>query len=99
MLGTARTNPDKLRAGLDDIKQTLEDNGIDVLIPIGRRGHADRRALALRKEGVPVVGVSQDHRHDIDCNRADPFGHDTALQLSPTDAIDRCTAPPSRTSA
>lgn len=37
MLGTARTNPDKLRAGLDDIKQTLEDNGIDVLIPIGAR--------------------------------------------------------------
>ena len=32
MLGTARTNPDKLRAGLDQIKQTLEDNGIDVLV-------------------------------------------------------------------
>lgn len=37
MLGTARVNPDKLRAGLDQIKQTLEDNGIDVLIPIGER--------------------------------------------------------------
>src|ERR1700737_5001979 len=32
MLGTARTNPDKLRAGLDQIKQTLDDNGIDVQI-------------------------------------------------------------------
>jgi len=35
ILGTARVNPDKLRAGLDQIKQTMEDNGIDVLIPIG----------------------------------------------------------------
>ena len=34
MLGTARVHPDKLRAGLDQIKQTLDDNGIDVLIPI-----------------------------------------------------------------
>ena len=25
VLGTARTNPDKLRAGLDQIKQTLDD--------------------------------------------------------------------------
>ena len=40
MLGTARTNPEKLRAGIDDIKQTLEDNGIDVLIPIGGYGFA-----------------------------------------------------------
>ncbi len=39
MLGTARVNPDKLRAGLDQIKQTLEDNGIDVLIPIGGEAH------------------------------------------------------------
>ncbi|MGH7293175.1 MAG: 6-phosphofructokinase, partial [Myxococcota bacterium] len=38
ILGTARVNPDKLRAGLDQIKQTLEDNGIDVLIPIGGEG-------------------------------------------------------------
>src|SRR5262249_29185278 len=35
MLGTARVHPDKLRAGLDQIKQTLDDNGIGVLIPIG----------------------------------------------------------------
>ena len=38
MLGTARVHPDKLRAGLDQIKQTLDDNGIDVLIPIGGEG-------------------------------------------------------------
>ena len=38
MLGTARVHPDKLKAGLDQIKETLDDNGIDVLIPIGGEG-------------------------------------------------------------
>jgi 6-phosphofructokinase 1 len=38
MLGTARVNPDKLRAGLEQIKQNLDDNGIDCLIPIGGEG-------------------------------------------------------------
>src|ERR1700744_550976 len=38
MLGTARVHPDKLRAGLAQIMQTLDDNGIDVLLPIGGGG-------------------------------------------------------------
>ena len=52
MLGTARVNPDKLRAGLDQIKQTLEDNGIDVLIPIGGEGTLTA-AHWLSEENVP----------------------------------------------
>src|ERR1700745_3676003 len=38
MLGTARVHPDKLRAGLAQIMQTLDDNGIGVLIPTAREG-------------------------------------------------------------
>ena len=49
ILGTARVNPDKLRAGLDQIKQTLDDNGIDVLIPIGGEGTLNRGQLAFRE--------------------------------------------------
>jgi 6-phosphofructokinase 1 len=86
MLGTARTNPDKLRAGLDDIKQTLEDNGIDVLIPIGGEGTLTA-AHWLSEEGVPVVGVPKTIDNDIDCTDV-TFGFDTALQIA-TDAIDR----------
>ncbi|MBW8711977.1 MAG: 6-phosphofructokinase, partial [Mycobacterium sp.] len=48
MLGTARVHPEKLRAGLDQIKQTLDDNGIDVLIPIG--GHDT--ALTVASEAI-----------------------------------------------
>ena len=86
MLGTARVNPDKLRAGLDQIKQTLEDNGIDVLIPIGGEGTLTA-AHWLSEENVPVVGVPKTIDNDIDCTDV-TFGHDTALTVA-TEAIDR----------
>ncbi len=86
MLGTARTNPDKLRAGLDQIKQTLDDNGIDVLIPIGGEGTLTA-AHWLSEENVPVVGVPKTIDNDIDCTDV-TFGHDTALSVA-TEAIDR----------
>ncbi len=86
MLGTGRTNPDKLRAGLGDIKQTLEDNGIDVLIPIGGEGTLTA-AHWLSVEGVPVVGVPKTIDNDIDCTDV-TFGHDTAVMIA-TEAIDR----------
>ncbi|WP_396898933.1 ATP-dependent 6-phosphofructokinase, partial [Mycolicibacterium sp.] len=86
MLGTARVNPEKLRAGLNQIKQTLEDNGIDVLIPIGGEGTLTA-AHWLSEENVPVVGVPKTIDNDIDCTDV-TFGHDTALQIA-TEAIDR----------
>ena len=79
-------NPDKLRAGLDQIKQTLDDNGIDVLIPIGGEGTLTA-AHWLSEENVPVVGVPKTIDNDIDCTDV-TFGHDTALMVA-TEAIDR----------
>jgi len=64
MLGTARVNPDKLRAGLDQIKQTLEDNGIDVLIPIGgddTLSYGER----LHREGVKVAAIPKTMDNDV----------------------------------
>jgi 6-phosphofructokinase len=86
MLGTARVHPDKLQAGLDQIKQTLDDNGIDVLIPIGGEGTLTA-AHWLSEENVPVVGVPKTIDNDIDCTDV-TFGHDTALQVA-SEAIDR----------
>ncbi len=86
MLGTARVHPDKLRAGLDQIKETLDDNGIDVLIPIGGEGTLTA-AHWLSQENVPVIGVPKTIDNDIDCTDV-TFGHDTALTVA-TDAIDR----------
>ncbi|SUA78937.1 6-phosphofructokinase [Nocardia otitidiscaviarum] len=86
MLGTARTNPDVLRAGLGRVKQTLDDNGIEALIPIGGEGTLTA-ASWLSDEGVPVVGVPKTIDNDIDCTDV-TFGHDTALAVA-TEAIDR----------
>ncbi|MFI6867293.1 ATP-dependent 6-phosphofructokinase [Nocardia sp. NPDC050406] len=86
MLGTARTNPDVLRAGLGQIKRTLDDNGIEALIPIGGEGTLTA-ASWLSDEGVPVVGVPKTIDNDIDCTDV-TFGHDTALAVA-TEAIDR----------
>lgn len=86
MLGTARTNPEVLRAGLGRIRQTLDDNGIEALIPIGGEGTLTA-ASWLSEEGVPVVGVPKTIDNDIDCTDV-TFGHDTALSIA-TEAIDR----------
>ena len=86
MLGTARVHPDKLRAGLEQIQQTLDDNGIDVLIPIGGEGTLTA-AHWLSEENVPVVGVPKTIDNDIDCTDV-TFGHDTALGVA-SEAIDR----------
>ncbi|NUS43683.1 MAG: 6-phosphofructokinase [Mycobacteriaceae bacterium] len=86
MLGTARTNPEVLRAGIDTIKQTLHTNGVDALIPIGGEGTLTA-ASWLSDEGVPVVGVPKTIDNDIDCTDV-TFGHDTALTVA-TEAIDR----------
>ncbi|MBY8856359.1 6-phosphofructokinase [Nocardia sp. CA2R105] len=86
ILGTARTNPDVLRDGLGRVKQTLDDNGIDALIPIGGEGTLTAGSW-LADEGVPVVGVPKTIDNDIDCTDT-TFGHDTAVTIA-TDAIDR----------
>ncbi len=86
ILGTARVHPEKLRAGLDQIKQTLDENGIDVLIPIGGEGTLTA-ARWLSDENVPVVGVPKTIDNDIDCTDQ-TFGHDTAVTVA-SEAIDR----------
>ncbi|WP_278315255.1 ATP-dependent 6-phosphofructokinase [Lolliginicoccus levis] len=86
ILGTARVNPTVLREGLATIKQTLDDNGIDVLIPIGGEGTLTA-AHWLSEAGVPVVGVPKTIDNDIACTDY-TFGFNTALAIA-TEAIDR----------
>ncbi|MBB3036215.1 ATP-dependent 6-phosphofructokinase [Hoyosella altamirensis] len=86
ILGTARVNPEILRSGLDRIQQTLDDNGIDVLIPIGGEGTLTA-AHWLSESGVPVVGVPKTIDNDIACTDY-TFGFNTALAIA-TEAIDR----------
>lgn len=86
VLGTGRLHPDRFKAGIDQIKENLEDTGIDALIPIGGEGTL-KGAKFLHDNGIPVVGVPKTIDNDV--NGTDyTFGFDTAVSVA-TDAIDR----------
>jgi 6-phosphofructokinase 1 len=87
ILGTSRTNP--YRDGADGtalVREVLEREGIDGLIPIGGEdtlGVAGR----LSADGIPVVGVPKTIDNDL-AGTDVTFGFHTAVQIA-TDAIDR----------
>jgi 6-phosphofructokinase 1 len=86
ILGSSRTNPFKVDDGVERIKKTLADRGVDALIAIGGEdtlGVANR----LHAEGVHVVGVPKTIDNDLSATDY-TFGFDTAVQIA-TDAIDR----------
>ena len=86
ILGTSRTNPYALEGGPDRVLATLDELGIDALIPIGGEdtlGVATRLADA----GVRVVGVPKTIDNDLDSTDY-TFGFDTAVGVA-MEAIDR----------
>ncbi|WP_018295748.1 6-phosphofructokinase [Corynebacterium lubricantis] len=86
ILGTGRLHPDKFKAGLDQIKENLDDAGIDALIAIGGEGTL-KGAKWLSDNGIPVVGVPKTIDNDVSSTDY-TFGFDTAVSVA-TDAIDR----------
>jgi ATP-dependent phosphofructokinase / diphosphate-dependent phosphofructokinase len=85
-LGSARVAPEKLHAGLAQMKAVLAAHGVDVLVPIGGEGTLTAAHL-LSRAGVPVVGIPKTIDNDIDCTDL-TFGFDTAVSIA-TDLIDR----------
>ncbi len=86
ILGSSRTNPDKIDGGPERVKAPLADNGIEALVAIGGEdtlGVASR----LADEGVAVVGVPKTIDNDLSATEL-TFGFDTAVQVC-VDAIDR----------
>jgi 6-phosphofructokinase 1 len=64
ILGTSRTNPYKIEAGVEAVRETLKSNGVDALVAIGgddTLGVAHR----LSQEGVQVVGVPKTIDNDL----------------------------------
>ena len=86
ILGTSRTNPYKVADGVNRVRSTLADQGLDALIAIGGE---DTLGVAhkLNQEGVPVVGVPKTIDNDLSGTEV-TFGFHTAVQIA-TDAIDR----------
>ena len=87
ILGTSRTNPFAPgRDGLAEIRASLDQRGVDALIPIGGEDTLGA-ALALHGHGIPIVGVPKTIDNDIAATDV-TFGFQTAVQIV-TDAIDR----------
>lgn len=76
-LGSARVAPEKLHAGLADMKAVLASHRVDVLIPIGGEGTLTAAHL-LSEAGVPVVGVPKTIDNDISYIQRS-FGFETAV--------------------
>jgi ATP-dependent phosphofructokinase / diphosphate-dependent phosphofructokinase len=87
ILGTSRTNPfADGRDGTASVRLTLQERGVDVLIPIGGEDTLGV-ALRLHRDGVPVLGVPKTIDNDLGGTDV-TFGFQTAVQIV-TDAIDR----------
>jgi 6-phosphofructokinase 1 len=68
------------------VRRTLEDRGVDALIPIGGEDTLGV-ALRLHRAGIPIVGVPKTIDNDLGGTDV-TFGFQTAVQIV-TDAIDR----------
>jgi 6-phosphofructokinase 1 len=86
VLGTSRTNPYGVEGGADRVMATLEQLGIEALVPIGGEDTLGV-ATKLADAGVPVVGVPKTIDNDLDATDY-TFGFDTAVGIA-MEAIDR----------
>ena len=86
ILGTSRTNPYKLDA-VDDVLRNFEGEGLGSLVAVGGEDTLGVAARLHGEHGFPVVGVPKTIDNDIGATDL-TFGFDTAVQVA-SDAIDR----------
>jgi 6-phosphofructokinase 1 len=87
VLGTKRGSPFDKPTGVDEVKATIADLGIDGLIVIGGNGSLTVAAKLCAEADLPIVGVPKTIDNDI-VGTDVTFGFNTAVQIA-TDAIDR----------
>jgi ATP-dependent phosphofructokinase / diphosphate-dependent phosphofructokinase len=86
ILGSSRTNPLKIEGGLDRIRATMAELGVDALLAIGGEDTLGV-ATQLHEAGVPVVGAPKTIDNDLSATDY-TFGFDTAVQTA-VEACDR----------
>jgi 6-phosphofructokinase 1 len=74
------------RDGTAAVRRTLQERGVDALIPVGGEDTLGV-ALRLHQDGIPIVGVPKTIDNDLGGTDV-TFGFQTAVQIV-TDAIDR----------
>jgi len=87
ILGTRRGSPYDYPDGPAQVKQNLEDMGVDALIVIGGNGSLWVASHLNEDVGIPIVGVPKTIDNDV-VETDVCFGFHTAVQIA-TDAIDR----------
>lgn len=86
ILGSSRTNPMKTENGVDRIKDTIAELGVDALVAIGGEDTLGVARL-LHEQGVKVVGVPKTIDNDLGATDY-TFGFDTAVDIA-MEALDR----------
>ncbi|MGI9052338.1 MAG: ATP-dependent 6-phosphofructokinase [Ilumatobacteraceae bacterium] len=87
VLGTRRGSPFDVPGGVDEVKSTLSDLGIEALVVVGGNGSLTVACKLHTDADLPIVGVPKTIDNDI-VGTDVTFGFNTAVQIA-TDAIDR----------
>jgi phosphofructokinase-like protein len=87
IVGTSRTNPYKVEAGVEKVLATFEAEGLDALVAIGGEDTLGVATKLHAEHGFPVVGVPKTIDNDLSATDY-TFGFDTAVFIC-TEAIDR----------
>jgi len=87
VLGTRRGSPFDRPDGVDLVRRSMSDLGLDGLIVIGGNGSLSVACALHDEHGIPVLGVPKTIDNDIVGTEV-TFGFNTAVQIA-TDAIDR----------
>src|SRR5215213_11253488 len=87
IIGTSRTNPYRVEAGVERVLQNFEAAELDGLVAIGGEDTLGVAARLHEEQGFPVVGVPKTIDNDLSATDY-TFGFDTAVWIA-TEAIDR----------
>jgi 6-phosphofructokinase 1 len=87
ILGTSRTNPDKIDGGVEDVLEHFRAERLDALVAIGGEDTLGVASRLFEEHAFPVVGVPKTIDNDLSATDY-TFGFDTALTVA-TEAIDR----------
>ena len=87
VLGTSRFSPRMYEDGLERVRSTMGDTGVEALIVIGGEGTLSAAVGVNEAGAADVVGVPKTIDNDIGLTEL-TFGFDTAIEIA-TSAIDR----------
>ena len=87
VLGSRRGSPFDRPDGVDRVRRSIDDLGLDGLIVIGGNGSLTVAGKLWAEHQLPIVGVPKTIDNDV-VGTEETFGFNTAVQIA-TDAIDR----------